>query len=79
VTGDPGARPRIDTSNSYQRRAALMEVRRVVTGFDAEGKPAILADSAAPVVFGSKTIPEYQIAEVCVIDNVPTRLAQPAS
>ncbi|HEY2302093.1 MAG TPA: cupin domain-containing protein [Acidimicrobiales bacterium] len=51
-----------------------MEARRVVTGFDADGKPAILADSAAPVVFGSKAIPEYQIAEICVIDNVPTAL-----
>ncbi len=51
-----------------------MKVRRVVTGYDADGKPAIVADSDAPVVFGSKTIPEYQIAEICVIDQVPTPL-----
>jgi len=51
-----------------------MEARRVLTGFDADGKPAILADSAAPVVFGSEAIPEYQIAEICVIDEIPTPL-----
>src|SRR5690349_16443826 len=63
-----------DISNNDQRKALIMEARRVVTGFDTDGKPAILADSAAPVVFGSETVPEYQIAEICVIDHVPTAL-----
>jgi quercetin dioxygenase-like cupin family protein len=63
-----------EISNNDQRKALIMEARRVVTGFDTDGKPAILADSAAPVVFGSETVPEYQIAEICVIDHVPTAL-----
>jgi mannose-6-phosphate isomerase-like protein (cupin superfamily) len=51
-----------------------MKVRRVVTGYDAEGNASILTDADAPVVFTSPSVPGYQIAELCVVDRIPTPL-----
>lgn len=53
-----------------------MGTRRVVTGFDAGGRPAVLSDEEAPVIFESGALPGYEIAEICRTESVPARLDQ---
>ncbi len=53
-----------------------MVARRVVTGFDAEGRPAVLSDEEAPVIFTSEALPGYMIQEVCMVDAVPAKKSQ---
>ena len=53
-----------------------MGTRRVVTGFDAEGKAAVLSDEEAPPIFSSAALPGYEIAEICMVDAVPARRDQ---
>jgi quercetin dioxygenase-like cupin family protein len=53
-----------------------MGIRRVVTGFDADGKPAVLSDGDAPVIFTSGALPGYEISEICMAEAVPARADQ---
>ena len=53
-----------------------MQIRRVVTGFDGTGRPAVLSDTDAPVVFASRAVAGYEIAELCLADAVPARADQ---
>jgi mannose-6-phosphate isomerase-like protein (cupin superfamily) len=50
--------------------------RRVVTGFDDQGRPTVLEDGDAPEIFVSKALPGYRIAEVCMVEAVPPRADQ---
>jgi mannose-6-phosphate isomerase-like protein (cupin superfamily) len=51
-----------------------MSARRVITGFDDQGRAAVLSDSEAPVIMKSEKIPGYEIAELCMLSSVPARL-----
>ena len=51
-----------------------MEIRRVVTGYDPNGRPRILSDGPAPVVFSSPALPGYGITELCALSSVPSAL-----
>lgn len=50
--------------------------RRVITGFDADGKASIISDAPIPVVLTSEKVPGYEIGEVCMIDGVPAHLSR---
>jgi mannose-6-phosphate isomerase-like protein (cupin superfamily) len=51
--------------------ALELAMRRIVTGFDSEGRPTVLSQEAPPVVFRSELMAGYEIADLCLVDNLP--------
>jgi len=52
-------------------------VRRVVTGHDADGKAVIVSDGITPVVFEIPQRPGYSANEVWVTDSMPAAINKP--
>lgn len=50
-----------------------MNVRRVVTGLDEQGRPCIISDGTPPGIFTFPAMKDYAIAEICAVDHVPAQ------
>jgi len=49
--------------------------RRVITGFDADGKATVVSDGPVPVVLTSDKVPGYAIGEAAFIDGIPAHFS----